>query len=47
MWPNPQIPADLVTFIKEILNGKLHFLCTDSVSETNKINPVCKKYIQR
>ena len=25
MWPNPQFPADLVTFTKEILNGKLHF----------------------
>ena len=27
MWPNPQFPADLVTFPEEILNGKLHFLC--------------------
>ena len=26
MWPNPQFPADLVTFTEEILNGKLHFL---------------------
>ena len=25
MWPNPQFPADLVTFTGEILNGKLHF----------------------
>ena len=25
MWPNPQFPADLITFTKEILNGKLHF----------------------
>ena len=25
MWPNPQFPADLVTFTEEILNGKLHF----------------------
>ena len=24
MWPNP----DLVTFTEEILNGKLHFLCS-------------------
>ena len=23
MWPNPQIPADLLTFTEEILNGKL------------------------
>ena len=26
MWPNPQFPADLVTFTEEILNGKVHFL---------------------
>ena len=26
MWPNPQFPAGLITFTKEILNGKLHFL---------------------
>ena len=24
----PQLPADLVTFTKEILHGKLHFLCS-------------------
>ena len=29
MWPNPQFPADLVTFIEEIPNEKLHFLCSD------------------
>ena len=28
MWPKPQSPADLVTFTEEILNGKLHFLCS-------------------
>ena len=27
---NPQFPADLVTFTEEILNGKLHFLCSVS-----------------
>ena len=27
MWPNP----DLVTFTEEILNGKLHFLCSVSL----------------
>ena len=26
MGPNPQEIADLITFTKEILNGKLHFL---------------------
>ena len=30
MWPNPQFPPDLVTFTKEILDGKLHFLCSVS-----------------
>ena len=24
----PQVPADFVTFTEEILNGKLHFLCS-------------------
>ena len=28
MWPNPQIPADVVTFTEEILSGKLHVLCS-------------------
>ena len=28
MWPYPQETADLVTFTKEILKGKLHFLCS-------------------
>ena len=28
MWPNTQFPVDLVTFTEEILNGKLHFLCS-------------------
>ena len=26
MWPNPQFPADLVTFTEEILDEKLNFL---------------------
>ena len=29
MWPNPQFPADFVTFTEETLNGKLHFLCIE------------------
>ena len=28
MWPNPQETVDLVTFTEEILNGKLHTLCS-------------------
>ena len=34
MWPNPQETADLVTFTEEILNGKLHFLCSGYSSST-------------
>ena len=36
MCPNPQFPADLVTFIEEILYGKLNFLCSALVSKTLK-----------
>ena len=32
MWPNPKETADLVTFTEEILNGKLHFLCSVSLT---------------
>ena len=28
MWPDPQETADLITFTGEILNRKLHFLCS-------------------
>ena len=27
MWPNPRETVALVTVTKEVLNGKLHFLC--------------------
>ena len=30
MWPNPQETADLATFTEEIINRKLHFLCSNS-----------------
>ena len=33
MWPKPQDTADLITFTEEILNGKLHFLCSATLSE--------------
>ena len=32
MRPNPQEVADLVTFTEEILNGKLHFLSSDGIT---------------
>ena len=30
MWLNPQETTDFVTFTEEILNGKLHFLFSES-----------------
>ena len=40
MWPNLQETADLVTFTKEIYNGKLHFLCSDDIdTHTSLISP--------
>ena len=30
MWPNPQETAGLVIVTDEILNGKLHFLCSEA-----------------
>ena len=40
MWPNPQFPADLVTFTEEIFNGKLHFLCSAFAKIVNGFQPV-------
>ena len=37
MRPNPQETADLVTFTKEILNGKPHFLCSVFRQFINKV----------
>ena len=34
MWPNPESPADSVTFTKEILNGKLRFLYSYAENKT-------------
>ena len=34
---NPQETLDLVTFAAEILNGKLHFICSD-----RKVNSLVK-----
>ena len=42
MWPNTQESADLVTFTEdaaEILNGKLHFLCS-------AVQKVCHKQLE-
>ena len=39
MRPNPKFLPDLVTFTEEILNAKLHFLCSDS--KRKEINDDC------
>ena len=40
MCPNPQETVDLVTFT-EILNGKLHFLCSDRmVTYLERLSPI-------
>ena len=42
MWPNPQSPADLVTFTEEILKGKLHFLCSVGIMyHTRSLKKCC------
>ena len=47
MYPNPQFPADLVTFTEEIINEKVHFLCSDiNINATradSKESLLCKK----
>ena len=53
MLPNPQEAADLVTFAEEILNGKLHFSCSDVLCVTTyvlsakKPLPVCPETVTR
>ena len=47
MWPNPQETADLVTFTEEILNGKLHFLCSVNKNKFMNILPISLTNSQR
>ena len=35
MWPNPQD-----TFIEEILNGNLHFLCSDPIEKLLRLTKI-------
>ena len=50
MRPDPQ-PADLVTFTKEILNGRLHFLYSVRIRQRtlkntkNQLNITAKRFI--
>ena len=43
MWPNLQETADLVTFIGEILNGKLHFFvqCDVKLCDSEVLSELC------
>ena len=43
MGPNPQETADLVIVTGEILNGKLHFLCSVTVL-ANGVQPQKQHY---
>ena len=46
MWPNRQETVDLVTFTEEILNGKLHFLCSACCDLLNRHAPRRKQYLR-
>ena len=37
MWPNPQFPANLVTFTEEILSERLYLLCSETHSSIKHI----------
>ena len=52
MWPNPQETANLVTFTEEILNRKLHFLCSEygrcrSAEVQLQMNTVILKHLKK
>ena len=36
MWPSPQETVNLVTFTEEILNEKLHFLCSNTKAKNGE-----------
>ena len=38
MWPNPQLPADLVTFTEKIFSEKLHFFSAARITSILKLN---------
>lgn len=44
MWPNLQSPADLVTFIEQILKDKLDFcLVLEAIALSTSLNIGCTK----
>ena len=46
MWPNPQFPADLVTFTEEILNEKFHFLHSEDNWEKSFLELIRNKFLK-
>ena len=46
MWSNPQKTADLATFTKETLNGKLHFLWSELISDFMQCVTLSASYVQ-
>ena len=47
MGPNPQFPADLVTTTEEVLNGNLHFLCSELCVMALKVDAKLKGKLTR
>ena len=45
MWPNPQLPNDLITITEEILNEKLHFSALLKLKDISLIVFIEKKLI--
>ena len=44
MWPNLQLPLDLITFNEEISNGKLYF-CAERIIPGFKSRPLLQKTV--
>ena len=47
MWPNLKETADLVTFTEEILNGKLHFLSSETSNIQNIYNMIYIMFLNK
>ena len=45
MWPDPQITADFVTLTENILNGKVHYLCSKCFCIPRHLGPFFDPFI--
>ena len=45
MWPNPQVPADLVTFTEETLQGCVRYIFASFLLGVNKTTCQIKKNV--